>query len=170
MIKSKLNLIGLDLTKSLQLGGNIEEDKKKELFPFFAYLYSQKLNPEKYGQLQPDEEWSSLISEDEEIINKIVEAYSELGEEDLAALEQQQKEFSSDAEDMQFAAKGAKLKKLNTVKGINKKVLPAKSKGGTSKKKRKCSCGCDMILTKAAGGKVIETCACKCGGKMKKKK
>lgn len=47
-------------------------------------------------------------------------------------------------------AKGAKLVK----------------KGG----KKKCSCGCEMVLSKAAGGKVIETCACKCGGKMKKKK
>ncbi len=26
------------------------DDKKKELFPYFAYLYSQEINPEKYGQ------------------------------------------------------------------------------------------------------------------------
>jgi len=56
------------------------------------------------------------------------------------------------------------------------KRVANKAEGGTVKKKlatkggkKKCSCGCDMILSKAAGGKVIETCACKCGGKMKKK-
>jgi len=42
--------------QSFQIGGNITEDQKKELFPFFAYLYSQQLNPEKYGQLKPDED------------------------------------------------------------------------------------------------------------------
>jgi hypothetical protein len=46
---------------------------------------------------------------------------------------------------------------------VKSKLVP---KGG----KKKCSCGCEMIKSKAAGGKVIETCACKCGGKMKKKK
>lgn len=40
-------------------------------------------------------------------------------------------------------------------------------KKGSSKK---CACGCDLILSKAEGGKVIETCSCKCGGKIKKKK
>lgn len=31
---------------------------------------------------------------------------------------------------------------------------------------KKCSCGCDMIDKKAAGGKVVSECSCKCGGKM----
>ena len=29
----------------------MDEEKKKELFPFFAYLYSQQMNPEKYGKV-----------------------------------------------------------------------------------------------------------------------
>lgn len=39
-------------------------------------------------------------------------------------------------------------------------------KGG----KKKCTCGCDLVLTKAIGGKMVDTCACKCGGKVKMKK
>ena len=29
----------------------MEDTRKKELFPFFAYLYSQQLDPDKYGQV-----------------------------------------------------------------------------------------------------------------------
>lgn len=31
-------------------------EKKKELFPFFALLYSKQLNPEKYGVIEDIEE------------------------------------------------------------------------------------------------------------------
>lgn len=34
----------------------MDETKKKELFPYFAYLYSQQMNPEKYGQIESMEE------------------------------------------------------------------------------------------------------------------
>ena len=47
------------------------------------------------------------------------------------------------------------------------KNLPKFKKGGILKSK-KCSCGCDLKLTKKADGGVLETCSCKCGGKMKK--
>jgi hypothetical protein len=32
------------------------DEKKQELFPYFAYIYSQKLNPEKYGQVNSIDE------------------------------------------------------------------------------------------------------------------
>lgn len=32
------------------------DEKKQELFPYFAYIYSQKLNPEKYGSTSDIEE------------------------------------------------------------------------------------------------------------------
>lgn len=32
------------------------DEKKKELFPYFAYLYSQEINPEKYGQVESIED------------------------------------------------------------------------------------------------------------------
>lgn len=28
----------------------MNEDRKKELFPYFAYLYSQQMNPDVYGK------------------------------------------------------------------------------------------------------------------------
>lgn len=32
------------------------DDKKRELFPYFAYIYSQQLNPERYGQVESIED------------------------------------------------------------------------------------------------------------------
>lgn len=32
------------------------DDKKRELFPYFAYIYSQQLDPEKYGQVESIED------------------------------------------------------------------------------------------------------------------
>jgi hypothetical protein len=32
------------------------DEKKKELFPFFALVYSRQLNPEKYGAVESYEE------------------------------------------------------------------------------------------------------------------
>jgi hypothetical protein len=51
-------LSGYDKLKSFQIGGaiNITEEKKEELFPYFAYIYSQKLNPDKYSAITSLEE------------------------------------------------------------------------------------------------------------------
>ena len=32
------------------------DDKKRELFPYFAYIYSQQLNPERYGEVESIED------------------------------------------------------------------------------------------------------------------
>lgn len=32
------------------------DEKKRELFPYFAYIYSQEINPEKYGQVESIED------------------------------------------------------------------------------------------------------------------
>jgi hypothetical protein len=56
--------------------------------------------------------------------------------------------------------------------GFDKNGFPIKKqeKGGSVKKKRKCSCGCDLVISKDKGGKLTSKCACNCkGGKMKKK-
>ena len=55
-----------------------------------------------------------------------------------------------------------KLKPKESVKKVEQKKI-----GG--KMKRKCSCGCDLKISKNAKGGIIEVCSCKCGGKMKKK-
>jgi hypothetical protein len=57
--------------------------------------------------------------------------------------------------------KGAKLEKINKLNKL-KKGAPI------TKKAKKCACGCDIIESKEAGGKISSTCSCKCGGTIKK--
>lgn len=123
----------------------MDDTRKQELFPYFAYLYSQKLNPETYGKAQTMEEWTSLIQENTEDIDKITAAAEQLSDEDWDSLDQQYSE-QMETSSAQFAAKGAKLQKL---------------KQGT-KAKKKCKCGCEMVDSKAEGGKIISKCACGC--------
>jgi hypothetical protein len=80
----KIKLVGYDTLKSFQLGGaiNMTNDKKKELFPYFAYVYSQKLNPEKYGTATSLEEWTALIQDNPEDIDIITEAAGQLSNDD----------------------------------------------------------------------------------------
>jgi len=134
----------------------MDEKKKKELFPYFAYLYSQKLNPERYGKAKTIEEWSDILQENTDDVEQITAAAGELSDEDWDSLAKQYEQVQSNS-DIELAKKGTKLKMLKS--GSNMKP----------KKKRKCSCGCDLILSKTSGGKLTETCSCKCGGKLKKK-
>lgn len=60
----------------------MNDEKKQELFPYFAYMYSQQLNPEKYGSTSSIEEWSNLIQQNPEDIDAITKAASEMSEED----------------------------------------------------------------------------------------
>ena len=175
-----------DLTRSFQVGGSLEvsENEKKSLFPFFAYIYSKQLDPEKYGNLSM-EQWVTTIQDNDDDIQRITEAATSLSDDEWVALKAQYNE-AMETNKIEMAAKGAKLKKLKEFKKttpneeVNKSIanptLTAKAGAVVKKKlmpkggKKKCSCGCDMIKSKADGGKIIETCACKCGGKMKKKK
>ena len=133
------------------------DEKKKQLFPYFAYLYSQELNPEKYGAANSIEEWTDLIQNSPEDINEISAAASELTDEDWDQIEQQYAQAQTEgsetatAEEIQSAKKGAKLKKLQEFKT-----------GGKSKKKKKCACGCEMISKKEKGGQLVDVCSC-CG-------
>lgn len=128
------------------------DDKKRELFPYFAYIYSQQLNPERYGQVESIEDWTNLIQSNQADIEKITQAAEQLSDEEWDALDQQYTEQSKASEDQQVisAKKGAKLMKLK--------------KGA-----KKCKCGCDMITAKAEGGKLVSKCACGCDVKKKEK-
>lgn len=159
--------------------------------PTFAELYKQvKIDPTKYkGQSMQD--WTVAIQTNKEDLDQITKLAAKLPEEFWNQLDQQyaQEQQTSQEQETQFARKGAKLKKLkekiqpqkSTKKGPEdipqekflkkeSKPSPMLEKGGPIKKKRKCGCGCDLILTKEKGGKLTETCSCNCkGGKMKKK-
>lgn len=54
------------------------EEKKKQLFPIFAFLYSKEMNPEKYGNVQSVEEWTALIQESPEDMEVISQAATNL--------------------------------------------------------------------------------------------
>ena len=132
------------------------DDKKKELFPYFAYLYSQELNPEKYGQASSIEEWTSLIQDSAEDIQQITNAAENLTDEDWDGLDKQYTEQMNTAQ-TQYAKKGAKLQKLKM--GTKETKPELMKKGG---KKKKCSCGCEVVAKKFKGGKLVDTCGC-CG-------
>lgn len=128
------------------------DEQKQELFPYFAYTYSKQTNPEKYGNIS-FKQWYSEIQNNQDPdlnIDEIKEYASQLPEEEWDNLGQMYEQEQSQSE-LQFAAKGAKLKMLKN-------------------KTKKCSCGCDMITVKGEGGKLISSCSCKCGGKLKPKK
>ena len=121
------------------------DERKQELFPYFAYMYSQQMDPDKYGNVSTDE-WSNLIKDNQDDIDKITEAAGQLGDEDWDQLDKQYTDSQQQSQDsdLQFAAKGAKLKKLKATKTA------------------KCSCGCELITTKEEGGKLSTKCACGC--------
>lgn len=65
-----------------------------------------------------------------------------------------------------------KEKKNNSQEEVEEIILAEKGKKldhlkklqSTKKHKKKCKCGCEMVIEKKSGGKLIETCACHCGG------
>lgn len=138
------------------------DQKKQELFPVFAYLFSKQLNPEKYGNVNSIEEWTKLIQNNPSDVDAISEAAYKLSEEEWDGLEKQLSEDNSEPVEEQaptFAKNGAKLNKLKTLQKFKK--VPSKPK--------KCSCGCDLVDKREKGGTITSECACKCGGKIKKK-
>ena len=124
------------------------DERKQELFPYFAYTYSKQINPEKYGNLSSDE-WQTSIQDSPEDIDQISQAAGQLADEDWDALDLQYSQEQPQEQQAQYAAKGAKIKKLKSMK---------------------CGCGCNMVTVKEEGGKMSSKCACNCGGKMKHQK
>ena len=137
----------------------ITDEKKKELFPLFAYMYSKKMNPEKYGRIEDIKEWTNVIKDSPDDIEAIAQEAAKLPDEEWETIAQQyddnQLGDQETQDNLQYAKKGAKLLELKKYKG-GKKVV------------KKCSCGCDMIDVKEDGGKIASTCSCKCGGTVKK--
>lgn len=174
-LKVKNPYVNYGAIPTFQKGGvaKISDEKKQELFPYFAYLYSQQLDPEKYGSIKSMKEWIELIQDNEEDIEAITKAAEKLTPEDWDSLEvqyNQAKETGAQeiaSQETQYAAKGAKLKKLRALNNIE--IVESYKKGGKStksakSKKKKCKCGCDLILSKGTGGKIIQKCSCGCKG------
>lgn len=125
------------------------EERKQQLVSIYAFLKSRELNPEKYGEVEDPEKWSVLIGEDPEMIKTLTEEMSILPEEYWDELDQQYQE----EEQVQSAKNGAKLKTLKKLQSYKK---------GSKMKSKKCACGCELVETKEAGGKITSKCACGC--------
>lgn len=134
----------------------ITDEKKKELFPFFALAYSQQLDPEKYGAVESYEEWAGLLEKSPEDVEKITAAASQLTDEQWGQIELDYKSETESA-DVPTAKKGVKIDHL--------KKLQSYKKGKRLTKAKKCACGCDMISKKMKGGKMVLKCSCGCKGK-----
>lgn len=140
----------------------MNNEKKKELFPYFAFKYSKKLNPGKYGAVTDPDQWIKLLESDKEDMNKVTEAASLLPDSEWEELE---KELNSN--DIPYAKNGAKLESIKKLQSFKK---------GKKVTTKKCSCGCSMIDYKEDGGKMTSKCSCGCsvgkkqiGGIMSKK-
>lgn len=158
----------------------MNSNRKKELFPFFAFVYSQQMNPERYGSAQTFEEWSNVLQQYPEDVDEITKAAAQLTDQDWVDLETQYNEKTSspsveneipaepveeETEEALMAKKGAKLNKIKTLQSYKKGKAMSK----------KCACGCDMVMVKEKGGKLTSKCACGCkskkeeGGKINEK-
>lgn len=138
------------------------DQKRKELFPYFAYVYSVIKDPNKYGKTK-FEDWYNQVSSDKSFLNEVSKVASDTSgkydqiwakAEEVAAGKISEDQDSADQQaaqaaqsDVQQAEKGAKLNNL-------KKLQAAKSK--------KCKCGCEMVSVKEIGGKMTSKCACGC--------
>lgn len=129
------------------------DERKKELFPFFALAYSRQIDPGKYGAVENYEEWSKILDENPEDVDKISEAATQLTDEQWAQIESDYTQETTEA--TPTAKKGGKLKHLKKLQGY---------KSG-KKMTKKCTCGCDMVAKKMKGGKMILKCSCGCKGK-----
>lgn len=139
------------------------DERKQQLFPYFAYMYSQQLDPDKYGSINSIDEWSDMIQDNQDDMTQITSAASQLSDDEWDQLEKQYTDEAGSDEnqnvnqDAAYAKKGMKLKKLQDMKKSSKPELM--KKGGM---KKKCECGCAVVSKKEKGGQIVEACSC-CG-------
>lgn len=148
----------------LQMGGQVSDitmEKKQQLLPFFVYMKILESKSDTAGLsveeivnlfMENGEEVLTQISKDETQARQVAELAGKATAEEWSKAEEFATEYQNRKaqQEVEYAAKGTKLKQL---------------------KKRKCACGCDLIIKKSEGGKLAEECACHCqGGKMKLKK
>lgn len=157
----------------------MNKQKKQELFPFLImFKLNEQVGDGKKLQDRSEQEIDKLIGlasqvkENPQLFDEMVSSAVSFSDQEWSALEQEFVNYStaksttpaSDvpdntaSEEMEdeslMAKKGAKLKHLQELKK------------GTKMKKEKCSCGCELVSKKEAGGTISKTCGCGC--KMKK--
>lgn len=142
------NHLGYSKLLSFQYGGEVQEKEEQDPIQLIYVLSGLMKKTGKKPKGGDETSIMSFLSEYPDDVQMLAEEFKTKTPEDL----QNDKEFMQlysilTQGQQQLAKKGAKLKNL-----------------------KKCSCGCDLILTKEQGGKITSKCACNCkGNKMKKK-
>ena len=129
----------------------MDEERFQKALTKLVIQLAEQLNPEKYqGEAAID-----LLNQNEEDKMSVMGQIEELGK--SGELEKVLVAIEAEGEGVQMEKLGGKLNYLESLK-----------KGG--KMKKKCACGCDMVMKKEKGGKLVESCACGCKPKMKYQK
>lgn len=128
----------------------------RKLFISFATDFTKKVKGEDAEFTQEDLETLIEALGGQEGIEESLTQYAEDPEGFLESFIESMQEGPTEEEEVEFAKKGTKIKALLQFK-----------KGGKSK----CACGCSLVKSKSAGGKIVSKCACGCkttktGGKI----
>lgn len=149
--------LGYNKLLSFQKGGVapvVEENPKERIYVLAKIMKVTKQSP-KSGDLETIDAFIDSYPKEKQLFSEEFKSKSSDevdADEDFKALSTLLADAAKEMQLPTSAAKGAKLKQLQ------------------NSKKRKCSCGCDLVITRGKGGKITETCSCNCkGGKMKKK-
>lgn len=96
------------------------ENIDQNLLTYFIYKKSIELDPDKYGNLQSIEEWGDTIKSNQQDIDLILSQAKELTDADWDNLnaEYMKLQDKSEQEQIQYAAKGARLKYLKAQEGM----------------------------------------------------
>ena len=149
-------------------------EENKELRNFFKWLFLAKINKEKYGEIKSSEELHQALVDNPEDSKQVHAQLNNYSDEELMTFAEQLKnqqpdegnesgnEENNEESEIEQAKKGTKLNNL--------KKLQKYKKGSTTKPVKKCACGCDIVATHEAGGKIIEKCSCGCDVKGSKDK
>jgi hypothetical protein len=139
---------GGTLSQVYQQGGAIEEDGKDQLIVDFAAEYLKANGVDEADMVDNSgnikEEYANLVVDALKEVDT-PEFWEEFKKSPTTAVEAYIK--SKNPEQVEYAKKGTKLKQLK------------------NRSHRKCKCGCDLVLKKDAGGKIVEVCACGCKNK-----
>lgn len=120
----------------------------QELFIQFAAEFVKRTKGEDVEATEEDvNSLIEMLGPDQDTIEQNLTAYSEDPEGFLETFIESTETYKPTEEDeIEFAAKGKKLNKLNKFK----------------KEAKRCAWGCKMVKFKGVGGKISDKCACGC--------
>lgn len=129
----------------------MDEERFQQLLTALVVKKAKEMKPEVYGG-EDVKDAIEKLNQNEQDKNQIMQHIKELGE--SGELEKELMEIEQSQDQTSYLKNGGKLDYLQSLK-----------KGGKMKSK-KCSCGCDLVMKKEKGGKLVQSCACGCKPKL----